>query len=623
LLTSGRRSRRLRTMSFDVQNLFKSGDKFPDPFIAPSNHYIPNSLDTALDFSLLLYHINPKYRRASTRVISHFITDFDVIRGGVRLTELSKKNKDDFYDLMLSGLQLKQHLHIMGQELQCFGNSFIRAHYPTTRWLIDDRSGNMTWYALSSFPEELVKYDYKEMKYEVPDPHENSRDPGRTGAKRVKLEFMDRPDLDASKIRFRTLDPKQVFILYSHISGKCDYVYKFEPWFEQEIKKGVLHQVNGTPKDMLQAVAKGLQFKFNDGQIFHLKAPTMAGMQARGWGIPETLLNYRSLHQIQVYRKMDEYVGMDYMLPFRLFSPKFGEGVTDIDMYNNLGQWQSQIGKLIELRRKDPTKMMSFAFPVNYQEFGANGKQLVPKDLIEYQDNSMLDDMGYPAELFRASLQVQQVPTAVRLFESTFGYIHSGFDQACKWMANKVVEYSGRDPVTLVLQRPTLADDLEKRHIYLQLAAGGEVSRAKAYRDFGIDDPVQEVLERTEEDIEIQKAVTEKQEAFEREMMGSVNDQLAMQQGQMAAQQGAPPPAGAPMPGPQDVSTDGMNPMQVQQKAEEMAQQYVGMPPGESSKALRSLEATNANLYAVVKDRMEKIRRQAESQGRAQLRGGQ
>jgi len=41
---------------------------------------------------------------------------------------------------------------------------------------------------------------------------------------------------------------------------------------------------------------------------YHFKAPTISGMNSKGWGILETLLNYRVLHQLQVYRKIDEQV---------------------------------------------------------------------------------------------------------------------------------------------------------------------------------------------------------------------------------------------------------------------------------------------------------------------------
>jgi hypothetical protein len=68
---------------------------------------------------------------------------------------------------------------------------------------------------------------------------------------------------------------------------------------------------------------------------------------------------------------------------------------------------------------------------------------------------------------------------------------------------------------------------MEKRHIWLQLAAGGEVSRETAYKAFSIDSAVEEAKRRAEEDIEIQKIKAKVQSDFEREMtIGSVNQTL-------------------------------------------------------------------------------------------------
>lgn len=55
----------------------KSGKQFSDPFLLPSNASFPTDLETALDFCLYLYYMNPQYRRASIRVVSHFVTDVE------------------------------------------------------------------------------------------------------------------------------------------------------------------------------------------------------------------------------------------------------------------------------------------------------------------------------------------------------------------------------------------------------------------------------------------------------------------------------------------------------------------------------------------------------------------
>jgi hypothetical protein len=150
---------------------------------------------------------------------------------------------------------------------------------------------------------------------------------------------------------------------------------------------------------------------------------------------------------------------------------------------------------------------------------------------MEFQVNDLLDSMGYPAELFRGSLQVQQVPTALRLFENSFHFLHRGFDRLLKWTTERVLDYMGREQIGVSLQLPRMADDLEKRSIYMQLAAGAEIPRQVAYRPLGIDDPVEAARQRAQEDAEIQKEVSKIQQQAQKEMQeGSMEGVIAAQQ---------------------------------------------------------------------------------------------
>ena len=266
-------------------------------------------------------------------------------------------------------------------------------------------------------------------------------------------------------------------------------------------------------------------------------------------------------------------------------------------------------------------------FPVNYQEFGAEGKNLAPKDLVEYQTNSMLDAMGYPAELFKGSLAVQQVPTAVRLFENSFMFVHTGFSQFVNWVSAKISRYMGEDVIKVALAKPSLADNLDRQNIILQLASAGEISRRKAYSFLGIQDPVEERRDRLEEDAQIQKIQMEKEEELRREMeTGSINKQLdAMQQQQAEGGGGGgmSPPGGPAGPG----GGGGESPLDIQQQAQEMAQQFLSMPEGDRRKQLIAIKGQNPNLHALIKQFMEEMRSQAGSQGvqqmYQQMQGGQ
>ena len=270
----------------------------------------------------------------------------------------------------------------------------------------------------------------------------------------------------------------------------------------------------------------------------------------------------------------------------------------------------ANISEMIARRRKDPFAMHSLPWPVNYQEFSGEGKQLTPKDLIQFQTNDMLDGMGYPAELFRGTLAMQTIPTTLRLFENTFHFLYRGFNNYAKWVIRRVRSYANQAPLQASLQLPSIADDLEERQVYLQLAASGEVSRGKAYRVWGIDDPVREAKERMQEDIAIQKEQMKLQQQWQKEQQsGSLDAIMGQQQGSGGSSAG-----GAAGSAPQGTE---MTPLDMDNKASQTAQEWLGIQDnGTRSKAMNQVKGSNPQLYSLAKQKMEDMRSQGASQGR-------
>lgn len=598
----------MANMSFsgggDAVSLLTGTDrKFHDPFLLPSNQALPTELDSALDFCLYLYYMNPQYRRATIRTVSHFVTDID-FEGDSG----DEKERNNLYDFLTQQLDIFGMMLELGEEWGTYGNGFSRIHFPTDRFLADNEKPGVS-YSLDSYNTEDIRYLWREMKYEVPD-LKSAHLPAKQ-RKKVKLSFFDQPSKDLSRIRLRKLDPRYVTLRHSFISGRTTIIYKFDPEFLSQLKKGMPWQANETPIPMLKAIANEQEFEFHEGRVYHVKAPTISGVSNFGWGIPEVIANYRSLHQLQVYRKIDEAVGLDYMLPFRVFSPELSNVAQDGLKQMISAKWRSNVDELIKRRRADPFAMHAFPFPINYQEFGAQGKQLAPKDLIEFQTNDMLDSMGYPAELHRGTLAVQQIPTTLRMFENSFHFLHRHFDNYLKWVTRQVLDYLGSEQIGVKLQLPRMADDLEARHIYLQLAAGAEIPREVAYKPFGIDDPVQAVKRRMQEDIEIQKEQAKLQADFEREQtLGSMDAILGAQSGAQGGEQAQGGPA----------ASAGTTPLDIQQQAEQKAMELVQQETGIIQRELANLKTSNPTLHALVKEMMDQIRRDAGAQGRASLK---
>ncbi len=500
-------------------------------------------------------------------------------------------------------VEMKTHTMVVGNGIlsgQCYGNGFCRIHFPFDRFLVDPRVH--TEYSLELFGNQ-ARYDWRNMVYEVPDPLH----PGR----RVKLRFRDRKSMDTSRIKLRMVNPRYITIQHNMISGSSRYVYRFEQDLITDVKRGRLYVVNEMPQAMLRAMAKNQDFLFDPDSIFHFKSPTVSGVSNYGWGIPGTIANYRNIHQIQVYRKIDEAVGLDYMLPFRLFSPANDIKLNDQMNLVLLSRWTHEVRNIIKNRRMDKYAMHALPFPINYQEFGAQGKELTPKDLLEYQTGVLLDGMGYPQELFKGTLQYVQMPTGLRIFENSFLFIYIGYNNLSQWVVRRVRSYLNQPPMETMLQRPSMADSLERKQLIFQLAAMGEISRETGYESLGIDDAVAEVKKRMEEDAGIQREKYRTQQELQKEI--ETGALMSPEQAQDQAAAGGGSPAGGDQVGP------GVTPTDVANNADELARYWLSIPSdGERSKAMQSVKAQNQDLYASAKQKMDDYRRQGSQMGRQQ-----
>lgn len=610
-------------MNFDEQGVnpeltgapgFNMG-KFADPFLLPSSQSMPLSMNTAMDFCLFLYYLDSNFRQASKRVVSIFNNSlkFDGDKGDEEERKEFSEWLDDDLDLPLARLE-------MGEEAACYGNSFWRLHQPFDRLLMDYREGGFAAHPISKFPLELVTYNWNKLTYTVPDPREMARGVSAAQAKKVDFTFVDRKSTDRSRIKLRKIDPRRVILWHSWISGRQQVIYRFEEQFVNLIKQSKLYQVNETPIKMLECIAHNQDFLFGEDEVFHFKAPTISGISYHGWGLPETMANYRSLHQLLVYRRIDEAVGLDYIMPWRILTPDFGDKMGELGSITDLALMKAELGNMISKQRKDPFHVHALPFPIKYQEANGQGKELVPKDLIEFQVNSLLDSMGYPAELFRGTLALQNTPTALRLLQNNFRFIYSGFNKFSKWTVRAVLDYLKQSQMTVRLNLPTIADDLEAKQVYLQMMSANELSRATALAPWNITDPVGEIVAKAKEDMEVEAKTQKVQLEMQKQMeSGSMDDVAAEQQQEGGSFPGDNGAAGGPPAG-----QGGLTPMDAHQKAVDLANQWAAIPDnGQRAKAMKAAEATDFNTFSIAKQLWEQMKNEGASQGRKAVTSGQ
>jgi hypothetical protein len=339
----------------------------------------------------------------------------------------------------------------------CYGNGFMRIFFPFVRTLVDRRR-TLALYTLSMFPEEFVTYDYKTQTYLVPDPMRSDLSVDKRP--RVRLTIRDTPAKDFSKIRLLRLDPRYVRLRHAVWGGSTQVQYSFPPDMRSRIERGVLFEVNRTPADVLRCVAEGKDYLFDEGAVFHLKNPTVMGISNDGWGLPEILAHYPTIHKIAVYNRIDESIGNDFLIPLRIITPDL-QGITDSHrMATIANEWGGAVDRMVKEQRLDRTQINGFPFPCKLDSLGGDGKGLVPKDLKEFEVRQLLDGMGYPEELIRGSFNTQQMPAAIRMFESALYPLAQGLRNSTKFAVSKISRYMFGEAYDTTLKSPRTADDI-------------------------------------------------------------------------------------------------------------------------------------------------------------------
>lgn len=608
-----------------ISSSFLSGPKkFGDPFLLPSTDSFPSDIKSTLDLCLYLYRMNRLYGSVCNRIVSYFNTDLEFSEKGDKDAQNSLKK------LLGETIQVFTHMQKAGMEWSIYGNAFVRCVEPFDRWLIDDRDGKYRAISLDTYPDRVIEYNWSEMTYTVPDLAAAAKLPkGKRSIDtlpKVTLHFRDKPSGDAARFSIVFLDPRYVELDTPHHADTTEYVYTIPPDMDSRIKGNKLHEINNTPRGLLEAVAKNKDFRFRKGEVYHFKSPTPCGVSDSGWAVPEILLNYDSLYQLQIYRKADFAVAQDFLLPMRVFTPNFGDKVGDSVMNLLMSRWKSEMSRMISNRRADPTAIHALPFAANYEEYGGQGKGMVMHDVVEAYTDQLFDGLGFPRELFRGTLNPDQMPNAIRMFERQYEWLYSEMNGMLQFVSKTVQRAFDSKEMEVRLKRPAMAYNAEWMQLRMQLAANREIPRADVYPEMGIQDPENAAHRAVEEDQEIQRGVEELAKNFDKEReQGSMADLAMMAAEQSMPQGGGGDPAMAGGGGGEslDYAIDpSLDPSMVQQRAQEIAAQWLQMhtaQPNSHRKEMQRAEATNPTLYAAAKDAMEKMRSSAASQGRAQV----
>jgi hypothetical protein len=359
------------------------------------------------------------------------------------------------------------------------------------------------------------------------------------------------------------------------------------------------------PLEFLKAIQAKTKFAFADGQIFHMKTPAPAGIDAQ-WGLPPLTAAIKLFFYAAVLRKANEAIALDHIVPFRVLHPAPISGTADPTTMLNLAQWQSQLKENIKQWRSDPNHIMFAPTALGVTMMGGQGRSLLTLGEIKEAEDSIIAAMGIPREFLYGGLTLAGSGISLRMLENQLESDASDQNEQLAWMIKQISSILNWKPAEARFIPFKLVDDTEQKAALMQLQQllGAPLSKDTLAAPYNIDlakereKKKQEAVDDMRADMELQQQVMKLQTS-------------AAQQ----AQQGAMSGAGL-----------GYNAQAVIAQADTLVGQLTGMDPGSRQSQMDHLSQEDPVMYAVVKDRMEaqaqQMRQQATQQVKQQQAGG-
>jgi hypothetical protein len=592
---------------------------FMTPWLDYSTVTVPDNHELVMWWAQYLWLTDGNFRTAMERVAAHFMTVLE-------FPDLEPDEESSWKDFFNNEINYRRELMSVAYDFLAYGNCFVSPYLPFKRFMrcqkcfleqpIDRVDYNLEFSAVKPY----VKWHRKHSCPRCDD----------TG----DYEVLDRRDRTLSKIKLNRYDPAEIELAQNRFSLRKDVYWKIPEETRRDILEKARIHIDDTPLEVLEAVAVNGRLCFEEDMILHIDEPIISGVRSRGWGLPRSISNFRTAWLQQLINKTDQAVAIDYTLGMRVLSPAPTPGGQDPMVTTGMEQFVTRIKSMVQEHRNNPASYHTAPYPIQYQFLGGEGGTLMPPEKLKFRQQEYLNQLGVPLEYHQMNLSTQAAPMALRLFESYWQVVPTAYNRVLDWLVDILSKVYGMEPTKVRMQKTTIADDMERKAVLLQLMSANQLSPQTALQPFGIDahDEVKKVIRHQEFVSRQQDAQAEKD--AQREEMGALRSMTAQpspatlqaQQAQAAA--GAAGPAGAPMGG---MPTGGMPGVQSQtpsslgemsEQAQGIAQQLVTMDDYSRKGELKALREGNKDLHALVMQNLDDLRSQAKSQGGQMLLSG-
>jgi hypothetical protein len=475
-------------------------DIYPHPYFDPSNWYTPTTVKEMFRWCLFLYITNSTIGPVIRKKAAYIITD-------LIYSTTSERTKTVWKDLLETVLKIREFEFIMLIDFEVFGNAFVSIVYPFDRYLVCPRC------------------EYENLLKSIKWHYDGANFVGtcKNCKTRAGMKVKDKPVRNRKRISLHRWFPQYIEPKRNPITGKTRYILRIPAWIKKKIKDPRINKVyvEDTPVEFLEAIKRNKVIELDPDNLYHMKHETVS-MEDDSFGVPQLLNVIKDAWLLQTFKKGQEAIALEHILPLTLVSPMPSPATPSPHMGTDLGTWRGKMQNIFSQWRRDPNALFPVPFPVQVSQVRGDAQALSLHNDLNQQRQNIAGGLDVPPDFLYGNLTWSGGNVTLRVLENLLINRLStvnGFQK--DWLQPRLRRFFMLPRCEIRHKDFKMADDIQQKNIALQLRASNTISDQTVVEELGFD--VSREESRKEKEMDKRLADTRKQRIADAEVNAKIN----------------------------------------------------------------------------------------------------
>lgn len=438
--------------------------RYPSPFFDIGHTYLPTSVKQMFKWCRYYFMVNPLINAVTYKMAEYPITQ-------IQVKEADSVLRDKWMKLIETGLKLRKVLIEIGLDYFCYGNAFITIHWPIQKSLICSNC---------KCKQQIKNAIYKFRNYRFYLACSACQVTAEAGVEDLNIK-------DLKGIRIVRWNPEYITPEHNEVTNKTDYFFDIPQGLKNDIMMGKRHVIESIPNEFVLALRESKTLKMRDGEIFHLKRPTIA-QKDMGWGMPLILPVLKDSYYLQILRKAQESIAQQYIVPLRILFPQGGSGTSDPYSTVDLSMWRRRIEAEIEKWKLDQNYIPILPIPVGNETIGGEGKALMLHQEMRAWSEQIVAGMHVPIEFVFGGLSYSGSSVSMNMLENQFLGYRTDLLSFCRdFVLGRIASYMDWPAPDIEFSRFRMADDLQRSALLMQANQAMKISDTSLLNELDLD----------------------------------------------------------------------------------------------------------------------------------------